>query len=170
AARYRGYVAALAAAGVAAEPDWLFAGGREIEGGRAMAHALLERFPDRSARPTAVVAFNDRTALGALRGFYEAGVRVPGDVAVVGFHDIEAARYATPAVTTVAHPRVELGEMAAEALFARLAGDAIAVRDRVVPTSLRIRESCGAVPNGAYRSVPAAAGARSTTGAGGPDA
>jgi DNA-binding LacI/PurR family transcriptional regulator len=109
-----------------------------------MAHAMIERFPNPASRPTALVAVNDRTAIGALRGFYELGVRVPEDVAVVGFHDIEQARYTTPALTTIAHPRVELGEMAAEALFTRLEGEEVEVRDRIVPVSLMVRESSGA--------------------------
>jgi LacI family transcriptional regulator len=109
-----------------------------------MAHAFLERFPEPATRPTAMVAFNDRTAIGALRGFYEAGIRVPEDVAIVGFHDIGTARYTTPALTTVGHPRVELGEMAAEALFTLLEGGAVETRDRIVPVWLTVRESCGA--------------------------
>jgi DNA-binding LacI/PurR family transcriptional regulator len=148
AARYRGYLRALSDAGVAPDPSWLILGGREIEGGRQMAHAFLARFPDPSTRPTAMVAFNDRTAIGAIRGFYEAGVRVPEDVAMVGFHDIGTARYTTPALTTVGHPRVELGEMAAEALFTLLGGGAVEARDRVIPVWLTVRESCGAKPIG----------------------
>jgi len=144
AARYRGYLRAMAEAGVEPDPAWVVPGGREIEGGRQTAHAFLARFPDRHIRPTAVVAFNDRTAIGALRGFYEAGVRVPDDMAIVGFHDIGTARYTTPALTTVGHPRVELGEMAAEALFTLLEGGAVEVRDRILPVWLTVRESCGA--------------------------
>ena len=109
-----------------------------------MAHALIERFPDRATRPTAVAAVNDRTAIGAMRGFYDLGIRVPDDIAVVGFHDIQTARYTTPALTTIAHPRMELGEMAAESLFTLSGGGEVEVRDRIVPVSLTIRESCGA--------------------------
>jgi len=148
AARYRGYCSALLDAGITPDPDWLILGGREIEGGRQMAHAFLARFPDPAARHTAIMAFNDRTAMGALRGFYEVGVRVPDDVAIVGFHDIGTSRYTTPALTTVGHPRVELGEMAAAALFTLLGGGAVEVRDRVVPVWLTVRESCGAKPIG----------------------
>jgi DNA-binding LacI/PurR family transcriptional regulator len=170
AARYRGYLAALAAAGIEPDPAWLFVGGREIEGGRTMAHAFLERFPDPATRPTAIVAFNDRTAMGALRGFYEAGIRVPEDVAVVGFHDIEAARYTTPALTTIAHPRVELGELAAESLFILLEGGKIDMRDRIVPVSLTVRESCGARRPDRQPALAALAGVCAAPRLGGDDA
>jgi LacI family transcriptional regulator len=155
--RYRGYLQALVDAGIQPDPSWVFQGNRAVEGGREMAHALLVRFPDPATRPTAVVAVNDRTAIGVLRGFYERGVRVPDDIAVVGFHDIETARYTTPALTTIAHPREELGEMAAEALFTRLEGGEVEVRDRIVPVSLTVRESCGAQAPGIARTAAASA-------------
>jgi DNA-binding LacI/PurR family transcriptional regulator len=144
AARYRGYRQAFAEIGLEPHPSWLFRGGREIEGGRTMAHELLTRFPDHARRPTAIAAFNDRTAIGVIRGCYEVGLRVPEDVALIGFHDIPTARYTTPALTTIGHPLIELGEMAADSLFALLQGDEVAERDRTVPVSLVIRESCGA--------------------------
>jgi DNA-binding LacI/PurR family transcriptional regulator len=145
AARYAGYRRAFAEVGLEPDQHWLFRGGREIEGGRTMAHELLLRFPERAERPTAVAAFNDRTAIGVIRGLYEAGIRVPEDVALIGFHDIPTARYTTPALTTIGHPLIELGEMAAESLFTLLRGDEVQERDRTVPVSLVIRESCGAV-------------------------
>jgi LacI family transcriptional regulator len=148
AVRYRGYLQAFAERGLTPHPDWLFRGGREIEGGRLMAHELLARFPDRETRPTAIAAFNDRTAIGVIRGCYEAGIRVPDDVALIGFHDIPTARYTTPALTTIGHPLIELGEMGAESLFVLLQGGEVPERDRTVPVSLVIRESCGATSAG----------------------
>ena len=109
-----------------------------------MAHELIARFPDPAQRPTAIAAFNDRTAIGVIRGCYEAGVRVPEEMAVIGFHDIPTARYTTPALTTIGHPLIELGEMAAESLFVLLGGGEVVERDRTVPVSLVVRESCGA--------------------------
>jgi LacI family transcriptional regulator len=147
-----------------ADPDWLFVGSRAVEGGREMAHALVERFPDQASRPTAVVAFNDRTAVGVLRGFYELGIRVPDEMAVVGFHGLASGRYTTPALTSIDHPRVELGELAAESLFTLLEGGGIDVRDRIVPVSLVVRESCGARLSEARRTLVAAAGIQPTDG------
>jgi DNA-binding LacI/PurR family transcriptional regulator len=163
AARYSGYLKALAEAGIGPDASWLMRGGREIEGGRQMAHDFLERFPTSADRPSAMVAFNDRTAIGALRGFYEVGVRVPEDVAIVGFHDIGTSRYTTPALTTVGHPREELGEMAAEALFKLLEGGSVEARDRIVPVWLTVRESCGAPAPGRLGATAARATAASVT-------
>jgi LacI family transcriptional regulator len=134
--------------GLEPDPSWLFRGEREIEGGRLMTHELLARFPDRSERPTAIAAFNDRTAIGVIRGCYEAGIRVPEEMALVGFHDIPTARYTTPALTTIGHPLIELGEMAAASLFHLLQGGEVTERDRTMPVSLVVRESCGATSAG----------------------
>jgi LacI family transcriptional regulator len=143
--RYRGYRQAFGELGLEPDPSWLFRGPREIEGGRTMLYDLLGRFPDHDTRPTAIAAFNDRTAIGVLRGCYEAGVRVPEDVALIGFHDIPTARYTTPALTTIGHPLIELGEMAADSLFTLIDGGDVAERDRTVPVSLVVRESCGTI-------------------------
>ena len=170
AARYHGYLRALAEAGICADPEWLFVGSRAVEGGREMAHDLVTRFPDRATRPTAVVAFNDRTAVGVLRGLYELGIRVPDETGVVGFHGLSSGRYTTPALTSIAHPRVQLGELAAELLFTQLEGGQVDVRDRIVPVSLVVRESCGARLSGPRRTVAVSAGSGSTNGLGGHDA
>ena len=143
AARYRGYCQAFAELGLEPDPSLLLRGPREIEGGRTMLYDFLERFPDPAERPTAIAAFNDRTAIGVIRACYEAGVRIPEDVALVGFHDIPTARYTTPALTTIGHPLIELGEMAAESLFTLIDGGEVAEQDRTVPVSLVVRESCG---------------------------
>src|SRR5690606_41452613 len=70
-----------------------------------------------SSRPTAVQAFNDHVALGLIRRLTELGVRVPDDLAVVGFDDIPAASLCTPALTTVAQPAQACGEAAARILL-----------------------------------------------------
>ena len=126
----------------------------EFEGGRLMAHTFVECFPDPATRPTAITAFNDRTAIGVIRGFYEAGVRVPQDVALIGFHDIPTARYTTPALTTIGHPLIELGEMAADSLFTLLNGGEVEQLDHTIPVSLVVRESCGASAPPAWRASP----------------
>jgi LacI family transcriptional regulator len=145
-ARYRGYLSALDEAGLEAEPSWVFRGCPTIEGGRDMARALLARFPTPARRPTAVVAFNDEIAIGVLRGVYEAGLRVPDEIALVGFGGTPSARFTIPALTTIEHPRVAVGERAAETLFALLEGSEIQPREHLVPVTLAIRESCGARP------------------------
>jgi DNA-binding LacI/PurR family transcriptional regulator len=71
-------------------------------------------------RFTALFAFNDISALGALRAIRDAGLRVPEDVSVVGFDDIASAAYQHPALTTVRQPLYEMGQRAADTLVARL--------------------------------------------------
>jgi LacI family transcriptional regulator len=69
---------------------------------------------------TALFAFNDISAMGAIRALREAKLRVPADVSVVGFDDIEAAAYQNPALTTVRQPLREMGRIAAEILLRRI--------------------------------------------------
>lgn len=79
-------------------------------GGLSMARKML-----RSRRPfTAVIAFDDLTALGVVRGLSEAGLRVPDDYSVMGFDDVLPAEVATPAMTTIRQPLKEMGGEAAE--------------------------------------------------------
>jgi DNA-binding LacI/PurR family transcriptional regulator len=72
---------------------------------------------------TCLFAFNDLSAIGAMRAFREAGLSVPGDVSVVGFDDIQNAAYQNPGLTTVRQPLREMGELAARTLLRRLAGE-----------------------------------------------
>ena len=69
---------------------------------------------------TALFAFNDISAMGAIRALREAKLRVPQDVSVVGFDDIESAAYQNPALTTVRQPLQEMGRIAAETLLSRI--------------------------------------------------
>jgi DNA-binding LacI/PurR family transcriptional regulator len=74
-----------------------------------------------SSKPfTALFAFNDISAMGAIRALREAGLRIPGDVSVVGFDDIQSAAYLTPGLTTVRQPLREMGRIAADALLLRI--------------------------------------------------
>ena len=73
--------------------------------------------------PDAVFCFNDLVAIGALRTLLSRGVRVPEDVAVVGFDDIEASSYTTPSLTTVSPDKALIGRVAVERLLARLHGE-----------------------------------------------
>ena len=90
----------------------------------------------------AVVAVNDFTALELLTDAARAGVRVPEDLAVVGFDDLPQA--AGFSLTTVAQPSTEIGRRAAELLFRRLEGSAAPVQRTLLPTRLAVRRSCGA--------------------------
>jgi DNA-binding LacI/PurR family transcriptional regulator len=92
--------------------------------------------------PDAVFCFNDLLALGALRGLSEAGVRVPDDVAVVGFDDIEEARFSVPTLTSVAPDKATIAREAVAHLARRLSADAASTPEEVtVDYVLKVRES-----------------------------
>src|ERR1700757_371655 len=113
-------------------------GTRETEPGRIVAQDLLRR-----DRPfTALVAFNDISALGAMTALREAGRKVPEDVSVMGFDDIEFASIAYPPLTTVRQPLHEMGATAAELLLRKLAKDEVIENIRVRP-ELIVRSSTG---------------------------
>ena len=97
---------------------------------------------------TALFAFNDISAIGAIRAFRDAGLRVPEDVSVVGFDDIQAAEYLTPRLTTVRQPLQQMGEMAASQLLLRIANHKQNVRRRILlAPELVVRESTGPAPS-----------------------
>ena len=132
--RSRGFFEALASAGVEHDKaltgtgrPWSRAGGAE-----AMA-SVLERTRDIDG----VFALNDALALGAMRTLYDAGLRVPEDVAVAGFDDIEEGRFARPSLTTVEPGRAEIARRA----VALLVDGAGAVPREPVPFTLQVRES-----------------------------
>jgi len=115
-ARIEGWHAALAEAGVTPRPD--LAGDWSSERGYELGRSLLEDLP------TAVFAGNDLAALGVLRAFAEAGVRVPQDVSVIGFDDLEGAANFYPPLTTVRQDLRALGAAALGALVEVIAGGA----------------------------------------------
>lgn len=144
--RHRGFVRALHDAGLQADTTAIVQGAGLMTGGRASALELLARSSDARKRPTAVFVYNDLAAVGVLRALYELGVRVPSDMAVVGFHGLELGQFTTPSLTTVGHARAELGELGANLLIEMIAGQAATelAAEQVLPVELLIRESCGA--------------------------
>jgi len=96
---------------------------------------------------TALFAFNDISALGAIRALREAGRRVPEDVSVIGFDDIQSAAYQNPGLTTIRQPLREMGMTAAETLLKRINGakNAEYPKNIVVEPELIVRGSTGAV-------------------------
>jgi LacI family transcriptional regulator len=111
----------------------------EEAGYRAAVHLLhLQQ------RPSAIFAANDAMAIGALSALRDARVAVPDDIALCGFDDIPIARYVTPRHTTVNVAIAELGRRAFELLEKRLQGGEEDNQREILPTTLVIRESCGA--------------------------
>ena len=100
----------------------------------------------RRALPDAIVCANDQMAIGVLRALAARGVRVPQDVAVVGFDDIFPASLGDPPLTTVRQPIRELGERACERLFERIAEPSLRPKVELLPIELVLRSSCGCPP------------------------
>lgn len=100
---------------------------------------------------TALFAFNDISAMGAIRALRESRLRVPDDVSVVGFDDIQSAAYQNPALTTVRQPLREMGRIAAETLLRRIrrSGPDAHGGETMVEPKLIIRETTCHAPNGA---------------------
>jgi LacI family transcriptional regulator len=100
---------------------------------------------DNGARFSALWAFNDVSAIGAIRALHEAGLRVPQDVSVLGFDDIYSAAFHTPALSTVRQPLSEMGTLAAQTLLEKIRTPAVDRwdRERSVEPELVIRESTG---------------------------
>ncbi len=109
---------------------------------------------------TALFAFNDVSAIGAMRAFLDAGLSVPEDVSVVGFDDIQSAAFQNPSLTTVRQPLHEMGTTAGRILLDQLAGRDPADRVVTVVPELVTRASTGPAPAGARRRPRRRASAR----------
>ncbi len=90
---------------------------------------------------SAVVCFNDYSAIGTIRALVDAGLRVPEDVSVVGFDDVQNAAYNNPSLTTIRQPLRDMGRIAAQALLQRIRNPGLPVTDIPVLPELVIRES-----------------------------
>lgn len=135
--RLAGFADGYAAAGLSLDPALIVTGDFTFDCGRAAAERLLAA----GIAFDAVFAHNDLSAVGALQAVRSAGRRVPEDVAVVGFDDLPLAAHTQPPLTSVHQPLREMGEAAARALLAHLAGVPLPEAPTVIPTSFTIRGS-----------------------------
>jgi len=139
--RLEGYRRALRAAVL---PDAMVVeGGFRYDAGFAAMQRLLRS----TLRPTAVFVANIVAALGALRAMKDAGIAVPGEISLMGFHDILAAEQVDPAITTVRMPLDSMGRQAADLLLETLAGHEPPIRHNVIQgAELLVRKSTAALP------------------------
>ncbi|MFB9249268.1 LacI family DNA-binding transcriptional regulator [Sphaerisporangium melleum] len=134
--RLAGYREALDALGLPCRPGHVQEGDFYLAGG----HAAMRRLLEGGDRPDAVFAAGDQMAIGAMAAIGEAGLKVPEDIAVVGFDDIELAALVPPGLTTVAQDKAGFGTMAAATLIEMVDGPAVeAPPPAILPTSLVIR-------------------------------
>ena len=141
--RFEGYLAALKEHAIEYDPTLVVKGGFALDDGRRAVNELLEL----EYLPTAIFAYNDIMAIGALRALYEAGLRVPIDFSLVGFDDIAQSSFTCPALTTVHLPKFEMGQRGAKLLISLI--DKQKPPDEVLSplsVSLVVRESSGPAP------------------------
>jgi LacI family transcriptional regulator len=116
----------------------------QIEGGVEAAGRLLDA-PD---PPTAIFGFNDNLAIGAMHAARARGLRIPEDISIVGFDDIEWAQHVTPALTTVRQPLAEMGRMAVSLLTRLLDGQSFEALHVELATRFVVRGSTARVQPG----------------------
>lgn len=138
--RLSAYRQALEQAGLKYDPNLVAYGNFSATSGFAAMKELLKVRP----LPAAVFAGNDTIALGAMAAIHQHGLRIPNDIALVGFDDLPFAPYTVPPLTTVGVPAIEQGRLAAEMLMQLLRGETPAQQALMLDIPLVIRESCGA--------------------------
>lgn len=139
--RIAGYRAALRASALRFDPELVVGGLGRIEESRDATRQLLGL----AEPPTAIFAYNDRSAIGAYQAIRAAGLRVGRDVSVVGFDDIVMAEWVEPPLTTVHQPRSEMGRLAVDLLLAAVDGTGVP-ESVVVQPRLVVRRSTGPAP------------------------
>jgi len=136
--RLAGYRRALEEAGIPLAEELVVWGGYRVEGGRRATAELLSLTPP----PTAIFSTNNLMTVGTLQELFARGVRIPDQIAVVGFDDLEWAEMANPSLTAVAQRPYEIGRWALEILLERLGNPGGKERQEVrVPVELKIRSS-----------------------------
>ena len=143
--RFAGYCDTLSSAGIAVDAQWVRIAptvnnlrADDVLDGQAM---LPEVLP---TGVTALFCYNDQIAVGVLMACRELGLRVPEHLSVVGYDDVDIARYVTPSLTTIHQPKLRLGEIAMQMLLDILEGKS--VQSRILPNELMVRESTATPP------------------------
>lgn len=135
--RWTGFLSAMEKAGLAVEPRAIAVADDTEEGGREATHKLLEKYPEM----TALFAFNDLMAIGALNALAISEKKVPEDVAVAGFDGIHFGRLMSPSLTTAEQPIYEMGRLAAELLIKQIKGEPLENKHFTLPCRLAVRGS-----------------------------
>jgi LacI family transcriptional regulator len=142
-ARRAGHASALADAGVLPDPALALPGEPTVRFGYEAAQHLL----DQPSRPTALLGFNDKAASGALAAAAQRGLRVPEDLSIAGFDDIDLAQATRPTLTTVRQPLQEMGRIAVSLLLRLLNRHRLDALHVELATDLIIRDSTGPAPH-----------------------
>ena len=137
--RLLGYEEGLQEQGLPYDEQLIVPGSGGMDGGQY----AVEQLVSASQRPTAIICYNDRTAIGVIQALYQRGFMVPADISVVGFDDLEIAAYYLPSLTTIRQPHTELGRKAARMLFDQINNRP--VRAETLAPELIVRRSTGPV-------------------------
>jgi LacI family transcriptional regulator, repressor for deo operon, udp, cdd, tsx, nupC, and nupG len=137
--RLKGYRQALLANEIAIESVLIQEGDHSYDSG----YNQMNKFLALDDQPTAIFAANDSMAMGAVKAVKAQGLRVPEDVAVVGFDNIQFSEIFEPALTTIAQPLIEMGKRSMELLLKQIKGEPLTKKQHVLDTKLIIRDSCG---------------------------
>lgn len=140
--RMEGYRRGMEEAGLSYRPEDIYDGDFTRESGYIATRDFLRR----EAPPTAIICSSDMTATGVMDAAAEAGLSIPDDLSVIGFDDIEISRYTQPPLTTVRQDLYTIGREAIEYLDRMIRMPDAPPPERVVPTELIIRGSCGPCP------------------------
>jgi DNA-binding LacI/PurR family transcriptional regulator len=138
--RTRGYLRALERAKIPVHRDYIVAGGFSVADGQRG----IERLLCLASPPTAIVAANDLVAIGAISALKQLGKKVPQDVSVVGFDNIQMSALVDPPLTTISQPTYEMGKRAMEAILERVSDPRSAGKIIYFDTQLIVRSSTAA--------------------------
>lgn len=142
AARIKGYELTMHTLELPIQPGYLVnAGFFSVEEGKRAMEKLLQL----PSPPTAVFVAGDQMAIGAIEAVHEHGLRVPEDISIIGYDDIEMIKYITPKLTTIRQDTDEIGEAAAELLLEQMTAKERRTERRIIPVRLIERASCAPV-------------------------
>jgi LacI family transcriptional regulator len=137
--RLDGYRSALEDHGISAEENLISYCQYTQQSAYQVAFELLRR----SDRPTGLFTANNFISIGALRAIRDLELRIPGDISIVGFDEVDWSQLNYEQLTTVAQPVYDMGKIAAEKLIARLGGDSTPIQEIRLKTKFILRETCG---------------------------
>ena len=143
-ARWAGLMAVAGKLGIKVRPELVVTLDRDMSSPE-LGYPVVQQLLATGLGFTALVAFNDISAIGAIRALQDANLRVPADVSVIGFDDIKAAGFTLPRLTTIHQPLEEFGRIAGEHLLGRINGTLPSRQEIAVQPTLAVRESTGPV-------------------------
>jgi LacI family transcriptional regulator len=142
--RWKGLVTAAERLGLQIDPELVITLDRDMSSPE-LGYPVVQQLLATGKPFTALVTFNDISAIGSIRALQDLNLHVPGDISVIGFDDIRAAAYTQPRLTTINQPLEEIGRIATQCLLNRIHRTAIPSDKIVVEPTLVVRESSGPV-------------------------